>query len=169
MEKVNFLEHENDIVGWLITECMVASKKDTEIAEKIKFSKENSPKKEAIVTLSLSINGIEVPVVKVLKSVENQLDRMVKDEAKELISDRCYKQSELLEEFEHRLKNLLHIKDLHVDSYISKDMPNDLKTVLERIIDDLLGGGLYLEKCISPAFLEALIRKCTDEKNANNS
>jgi hypothetical protein len=99
---VNWQEEEKrgTFVDWLIIEALTAKKDTDDFFSHINEITEGMTKVE----LGMTINGIEVPVLKVLELIKGQINRMVEDRARSIVSGK-------IEEFRNHINEFSWSKD----------------------------------------------------------
>jgi len=96
-------EYEEDngsLIGWLIVEA--ASKGNKYFDEIVKEGAWDSHK----VNVELIINGVKVPATSTLNSIDEQLDKMVNEKAKEILKEKVVRLIDDLDQIEERIDNI---------------------------------------------------------------
>jgi hypothetical protein len=92
--------------AWLVLEAMVATFPDKGDISKV-FGDDSGSMDGSKLILQMSVNGIPVPVQKVLDSLHEQFESLVESKAKELVKDRFQDSFEVLDAFREDLLDKL--------------------------------------------------------------
>jgi hypothetical protein len=103
--KINMTEHLNEetLISHIVLEGLANSLKGE--GELEKFIKPHKMGKDYILDVKITVNDLELDLEHFVNHWQSQVERMIKEEAKELIEEKLYETEGLLSDLNQRIKS----------------------------------------------------------------